>query len=126
MQFSVSQMITILIIISFVLSFISLSMLTFLFIRMRQVLKQQEEIILLDKRINRRVSKKIESLATGKIDEVLKNTAKKLEEELKKHFSDLSKFAAEESNEIGKFIIKQQEAITKELLDIVTAQKGLE
>ena len=75
---------------------------------------QQEEIILLDNKIRRRVSKKIEELATERLDEVIKKTSTKLESELKKHFSDLAEFAAEESNKMGQFIIKQQEAITKE------------
>ncbi|OGD82970.1 hypothetical protein A3A54_02615 [Candidatus Curtissbacteria bacterium RIFCSPLOWO2_01_FULL_39_62] len=114
MSFNLTQILTLLIIISFALSFLSLSMLTFLFVRMRQVLKQQEEIILLDKKINRRVTKKIESLAIEKIDGVITAIGSRLEEELKKHFTDLSEFAAEESNEMGKFIIKQQEAITRE------------
>ena len=114
MSLNPTQIFTILIILSFVLSFMSLSMMTILFIRMRRVLKQQEEIILMDKRINKRISKKIEDLATKKIDDVVRATGIRLEEELKKHFLELSKFAAEESNEMGKFIIKQQEAITKE------------
>lgn len=77
-------------------------------------MQQQEEIILLDNKIRRRVSKKIEQLATERLDEVIKKTSTKLETELRKHFSDLAEFAANESNEMGKFIIKQQEAITKE------------
>lgn len=106
--------ITIVIIISFVLSFLSLSMLTYLFFKLKQILKQQGEIILMDSKIRRRVSKKIESLATERLDEVIKKTSEKLETELKKHFEDLSQFAASESNEMGKFIIKQQEIIVKE------------
>ena len=108
------QLVTFLVILSFVLSFLSLSMLTYLFAKMRQIMKQQEEIILLDNRIRQKVSKKIEQLATERLDEVIKKTTTKLEAELKKHFSDLADFAANESNEMGKFIIKQQEAITKE------------
>ena len=68
----------------------------------------------MDKKINKRISKKIEDLATKKIDDVIRATGARLEEELKKHFLELSNFAAEESNAMGKFIIKQQEAITKE------------
>lgn len=106
--------ITFLIIVSFVLSFLSLSMLTYLFAKIRQILNQQGEIILLDNKIRRKATTKIEELAKERLDEVLKKTSSKLEEELKKHFLDLANFSAEESNEMGKFIIKQQEAITKE------------
>src|SRR3989344_7834501 len=105
---------TIVIILSFILSFLSLSMLTYLFAKIRKIMYQQEEIILLDNKIRRRVSKKIEQLATERLDEVIKKTSTRLEEELKKHFSDLAQFAANESNEMGKFVIKQQEAITKQ------------
>jgi len=108
------ELYSILIIISFVLSFVSLSMLTYLFAKIRKIMDQQEEIILLDNKIRRRVSKKIEELATERLDEVIKKTSTRLEDELKKHFSDLAEFAASESNEMGKFIIRQQEAITKE------------
>ncbi len=108
------ELYSILIIISFVLSFVSLSMLTYLFAKIRKIMDQQEEIILLDNKIRRRVSKKIEELATERLDEVIKKTSIRLEDELKKHFSDLAEFAASESNEMGKFIIRQQEAITKE------------
>lgn len=114
MQFSPIQLITILIIISFALSFLSLSMLTYLFFKLRQILEQQHEIILMDNRIRRRVTKQINKIATERLDEVISKTSKNLESELKKHFADLSSFAASESNEMGKFIIKQQEAITNE------------
>lgn len=107
-------LITILIIISFFLSFISLVLLTYLFTNLRKIMKQQEEIILLDNKIRQKVSKKIEKLATERLDEVIKQTTGKLEAELKKHFSDLADFTAYESNEMGKFIIKQQEAMNKE------------
>ena len=89
MSLNPTQIFTILIILSFVLSFMSLSMMTILFIRMRRVLKKQEEIILMDKKINKRISKKIEDLATQKIDDVIRATGVKLEEELKKHFLEL-------------------------------------
>ena len=81
---------------------------------MKKIISQQEKIILLDSRIRNKVSKKIEKIATERLDEVIKKTTSRLETELKKHFTDLSEFAAEESNEMGKFIIKQQEIITKQ------------
>src|SRR4030042_3617858 len=105
---------TVLIILSFILSFISLSLLAYLFVKMRKIIQQQKEIILLDNKIRRRVSKKIEKLSTERLDEIIKQTTSKLETELKKHFSDLAEFSANESNKMGQFIIKQQEAITKE------------
>jgi len=107
-------LVTILVIISFFLSFVSLVLLTYLFTNLRKIMKQQEEIILLDNKIRHKVSKKIEKLATERLDEVIKQTTGKLEVELKKHFSNLADFTAYESNEMGKFIIKQQEAMNKE------------
>lgn len=108
------ELITILVVVSFVLSFLSLSMLTYLFVKIRQIMKQQEEIILMDSRIRNRVTKQINKLATERLNEVITKTSSKLEAELKRHFEDLAEFAAAESNEMGKFIIRQQEAITKE------------
>lgn len=113
-NFNAIQLVTILIILSFILSFVSLSMLTYLFFKMRQIMKEQSQIILSDNRLRRRASRKIEKLATDRLNEVIRQTTSKLEVELKKHFSDLAEFSANESNEMGKFIIKQQEAITKE------------
>src|SRR3989344_1214291 len=110
----VITLITILIILSFFLSFISLVLLTYLFTNLRKIMKQQEEIILLDNKIRHKVSKKIEKLATERLDEVIKQTTGKLEVELKKHFSDLADFTAYESNEMGKFIIRQQETMNKD------------
>ena len=85
-------LVTILVIISFFLSFVSLVLLTYLFTNLRKIMKQQEEIILLDNKIRHKVSKKIEKLATERLDEVIKQTTGKLEVELKKHFSNLADF----------------------------------
>ncbi len=114
MQISPLTLVTILIIVSFVLSSLSLSMLTFLFFKLRQILEQQHEIILMDSRIRKRVTKQINRIATERLDEVIRKTSEKLEAELKKHFADLSQFAASESNEMIKFIIKQKEANNRE------------
>lgn len=114
MNISAVELLTYLIVISFVLSFISLCMLTYLFIKTREVMRQQQNIILADNSVRGKVTKRIEKIAVDRIDEVVKKTAVKLDSELTKHFSDLAGFAANESNELGKFIIKQQEAITKE------------
>ncbi len=116
MKFNITpfELYTAIIILSFVLSFLSLCMLTYLFFKMRKIMQRQQEIIELDRRISRRVSKKIEEMAADQLDDVVKQTSARLEKELKKHFGNLADFAATESNEMGKFIIKQQEAITKE------------
>jgi len=107
-------LITILIIISFFLSFISLVLLSYLFFQMRSLLRQQNEIILMDNRIRVRASKQIQKLATERLNDLVGKTMAKMEAELKKHFSDLADYTATQSNEMGKFIIKQQEAMNQE------------
>lgn len=114
MKISPLTQVTVLIVISFVLSFLSLSMLTYLFFKLKQIFNQQQEIILMDAKIRKRATKQINKIATERIDDIIKKTSLKLETELMKHFQDLAEFSATESNKMGQFIIKQQEAITRE------------